>query len=283
MPPKIKLGLRWKKGYAPRKKTRLVLRRKKPRATSGYNYSSVPAVVAPNNLFIKLNYAKAMTVTSVAANSFSDLFIGGNLLAPTGPNVTDDFPQNPTLGQQVISSGSQLWMGIDAYANLFRHLTIFSSSMTFKLITDSTGGASTNVNLQVLGSAFSEAGLPSTGLQFIGTQTLREQKGVKSRVVAGGAGNNKTSIYLARSTKKILGCKDYRDRVNSWNVVSPGNNVNIIRNVSPENQWYYYIRVYNPNSIPVDFTWSLYMQCNAMFSNRTFWTSSNATAGAPPT
>lgn len=256
---------------------------------SSRNYANLSGVLMPNVLFTKLRYARQISSITLAPNSYQSLAIGGSNLAPIGLDVSAGLFPASSVGTLTPTTGSRLWSGVNGYALWYEKMNILSNSMEVKVWSDSTGGASTNANLQVVLSAYSLRAqvfdAPPDGLDSQLTSDIMEQKGVKSRMISGSGGKNYCKIHMNRATKTMLGmvnvsddfttsCGLQKDLLNTG--ISPISNPNV------EAQWYYYFRVYNPNDIQIDCTYSISMQANVKFSQLAFAKPSVAATGAPP-
>jgi len=253
------------------------------------NYSSLAGTLMPNVLYTKLRYARQIDTITLAPNSSQSLAIGGSNLAPIGLSVSAGLFPASTVGTLTPTTGSRLWSGVNGYALWYEKLNILSNNIEVKVWSDSTGGASTNANLQVILCAFSLRAqvfdAPPDGLDSQLTSDIMEQKGVKSRMISGSGGKNWCKIRMNRATKTMLGmvnvsddfttsCGLQKDLLNTG--ISPISNPNV------EAQWYYYLRVFNPNDIQIDCTYSISMQANVKFSQLAFAKPSVAATGAPP-
>lgn len=281
--PRRKSGAFWKKRPLVKKP------RGRKRKTAYGNYGSLKTINMPNVFFTKLKYSREIEQIKVPAEAFLNMGIGASNLAPIGLTsaVIGDFPQS-TVGQPLLVDQQQLWTGINGYARWFEKMNILSNRIKVKVWADSTGGASTNANLQVVLCAFSFRAQAITGTDSLATYTttdLMNQKGAMCRMISGSGGKNYCTLSTNRSTRTMLGMQNVSDNYSTscglqQNLLISGSSP--LANPNPEAQWYYYLRIYNPNQIQVDCTWSVQMVANVKFTQRTFALPSKATTAAPP-
>lgn len=275
---------RHRKKKAPYKRYR---NRKRKTYTSKYNpRNTIPGMVFPRSCYCKLNYGREMKQVSIAGNSYEDFFILANGLTPLGVETAGNFPQS-AVGNQIPSSQLQSWQGLQAYNRIYSRFHVLSCKAHLKFFSESLAGASTNINLQIIASAWVNFGA-TTGQKIAASSTslLMQQKGVKRRIISGSGGRNWAKITMNKSSRRMIGIKKLVDDpntacdMNQTFTVSPPDPIS---NPSPDSQWFYHVRVLNPNAQPTEVSWSLYLTCNAFLSQPLLWSGMNTASNAPPT
>lgn len=272
------------------KKRPIVKRPRKNFPIRSRNYAKLGGTLMPNVLYTKLRYAHGIQGVIIPANSYRSLAISGSNIAPIGIDSVQvgAFPES-TVGQANPVNTERLWSGLNGYALWFEKMNILTNAIHVKVWSDSTGGASTNANLQVCLVAFCfRAQTPFgiiPGLDGYTTEDLIQQKNTVTRMISGSGGKNYCHLKMKRATKTMLGMTNLTDNFTTSCGLQPNllvDGPSPLANPNPEAQWYYYLRVQNPNEIAVDITYSVQMHANVKFTQRTFALPVAATTGAGP-
>lgn len=279
--PRRKSGAFWKKRPLvknPRKHNR----RKTGKSRA---YAHLPGILMPNVLTTTLKYARQIEFIVINPTSQLSLAIGGSNLNPVGQNqLQGTFPVE-SVGVQTIAAGDALWTGINGYSLWYEKMNIMSNEITLKVWADSTGGASTNANLQcaLCAYAFRATTPPELDVELI--QNVIAQKGTQVKMISGSGGSNSCIFKQKKSTSTMLGMINVTDDFNTSCGLQEQlfvNGVSPLSNPNQQAQWYYYFVVRNPNNIACQFTYSINMKANVRFSQRRFAQPTLAQTSSPP-
>lgn len=237
---------------------------------SKLNTTVIRPTVYSRELYTKMRYVQMIGNQTIPLTSSLRFFWLGNSASPYPPQGALGAFVNPN---NVIPAGEQYPGGLVEYASFYDKYTILGSSIkVFLLVANS---ASSIVLRMVL---IPIAPTPDSGTDDIATminqldgytyQQLMSYPQAQHRLLmASNSGFGKSNVKAFRKTKYMFNVKDMKDDNDRFNEDMPSTAGANGRRPSENNQWGYYVRVFNDSSsnvTAVDFnvTMKLYFRLN---------------------